>query len=59
MIYHEGFSEQVKTWKTSPVALISQMITSKEEIGTMVVADLGCGTGELYKHIHKTDGIPK
>ncbi len=59
MIYHEGFSEQVKTWKTSPVALISQMVTSREEIGSLVVADLGCGTGELYKHIHKTEGLPK
>lgn len=46
--YHEGFSEQTKSWPQNPVNIIAKSLKSLPKSSTLI-ADLGSGPGTLAK----------
>ena len=52
--YHDGFKNQVEKWPKNPVDIfISELV--KEKYKDKVIADLGCGEGNLELQIKKKD----
>ncbi|OAG29711.1 ribosomal RNA-processing protein 8 [Nematocida displodere] len=43
--YHEGFEHQVRKWPFNPLSAVISQVNKLD--AKLVIADLGCGTGEL------------
>ncbi|CAI2378136.1 unnamed protein product [Moneuplotes crassus] len=52
--YHDGFKNQVKKWPKNPVDIFITEL-KKEKYSSKVIADLGCGEGNLELEIKKHD----
>ncbi|KAI5184755.1 ribosomal RNA-processing protein 8 [Nematocida homosporus] len=45
--YHEGFKHQVEKWPFNPLATVIRQLTKAD--AKLVIADLGCGEGEIAR----------
>ena len=46
-IYHQGFSTQVSSWPINPLEIVEQEVRLLCKVDPLVLADLGCGQGQL------------
>jgi len=55
--YHEGFTQQMKTWPVNPVNIIIKELASEPMYNNAIVCDLGCGEGKIYDFFVKRNQI--
>ncbi|CAD8177255.1 unnamed protein product [Paramecium pentaurelia] len=60
-IYHTGYAQQIEKWPESPVGNIIKLLKESEQFQNkkLVVADLGCGQGEIQEHFDKDKRLCK